>query len=88
MAVLPLSLSLHHSSWRVRPQGLSCAVRGSLNVVHPRVGKAGSVGAEDAAQSLYAQAVCVQETVSWAWTACHAPEFCLVNLSNFPFQLL
>lgn len=27
-------------------------------------------------------------TVSWAWTECHAPEFCLMNLSNFPFQLL
>lgn len=26
--------------------------------------------------------------VSWAETECHSPEFCPVNLSNLPFQLL
>lgn len=85
-SLLPLSLSLHQFSWRVSPQGLVLCCRWITENSTSRVRKAGSAGAEDTAQSLCAQTV--GKTVSWAWTECHSPEFCPVNLSNFLFQLL
>lgn len=44
-----------------------------------------SVRAEDTSWSLCAQAV---EKPQCSGPKCHVPEFCLVNLGNFPFQLL
>lgn len=46
----------------------------------------GTSQSQDEARGLCAQAV--GDRVSWASSECHIPEFCLVNLSNFPFQLL
>lgn len=62
----PTPLFLQREPW-------GCTVSGSLKMVHPRVRKAGSAGAEDAVQRLCAQAV--RETVAW-------PEPSVTHLSS------